>query len=207
MQQDVEREALRVRITTCKGCHLGETCPTRNTWRGNFTPGVDVCFIGEAPGEDEAAAGLPFVGRSGQLLQAEWLPRLGLRDDQWVITNATRCWPRAKDSGKTRPPTAKEQDACKQHLLDFLRITQPRVIVALGSSASTALTRAGYAAPSNWLLGDGDFIKMKHPAFYLHGGTPWYLDVDKLGLAIRGRLQLQQGPNKGAYRRLSEWGD
>src|SRR5262245_56420804 len=67
---DTRRQALRILADEVKACtKCAELCSTRTqTVFADGPPGVDLCFIGEAPGADEDAQGLPFVGAAGQLL-------------------------------------------------------------------------------------------------------------------------------------------
>jgi uracil-DNA glycosylase family 4 len=89
--------------------------------------------VGEAPGADEDLAGVPFVGRSGQLLRSS-LGALGLSNDQIRFTNAVRCRP-----PENRDPSADEQIACQQWLGWEIAQAQPRVILALGKIAANVL--------------------------------------------------------------------
>ena len=86
-------------------------------------------FVGEAPGADEDAQALPFVGRAGQLL-TKIIEAIGLRREEVLIGNVNRCRPPAN-----RPPTPEEAAMCKPFLLREIAAVQPDVIVVLGNTA------------------------------------------------------------------------
>jgi len=86
-------------------------------------------FVGEAPGADEDASGLPFVGRAGQLLN-KIIEAIGLKRDDVLIGNVNRCRPPGN-----RTPTSEEAKTCKPFLLREIAIARPDVIVVLGNTA------------------------------------------------------------------------
>ncbi len=100
---------------------------------GEGDPLARLCFIGEAPGEDEDLSGRPFVGRAGQLLD-KMIGAMGLTRDQVYICNVLKTRPPGN-----RTPTPDEVAVCKPYLLEQLAIIQPEVAVALGLSATHAL--------------------------------------------------------------------
>jgi DNA polymerase len=165
--------ALAREVHDCRRCFLATGRTQAVTWRGSLSPGV-VLFVGEAPGKDEDAVGEPFVGPSGQLLQA-WIDGpLGLKPGEWLIANAVNCFPH-DEYGKPVPPPLLAVDACAPFLSRLIAIVKPGVIVALGRSAERALERIGIS----------DFLFSYHPAFYLRSGRPWLEDLTKLGDKIR----------------------
>jgi uracil-DNA glycosylase, family 4 len=114
---------------TCKKCDL---CKTRtNVVFGVGNPEAEVVFIGEGPGEQEDLQGVPFVGRSGQLLD-KMLQAIGLyRDKNIYIANIVKCRP-----PENRDPLPDEQKSCMEWLnlqLDFIK---PKIIVTLGRIAA-----------------------------------------------------------------------
>jgi DNA polymerase len=88
--------------------------------------------VGEAPGEKEDESGRPFVGRAGKILDKA-LQAAGVDRRKILITNAVKCRPPGN-----RRPTEAELLACRPYLLEDL--AHAEIIVALGSSALTALT-------------------------------------------------------------------
>ena len=78
---------------TCLSCQKCGLCQTRtHVVFGMGSPNAEVMFIGEAPGRTEDEQGLPFVGRSGQLLD-KYLAAIHLKRDDIFITNIVKCRP------------------------------------------------------------------------------------------------------------------
>jgi uracil-DNA glycosylase len=90
-------------------------------------------FVGEGPGADEDAQGLPFVGKAGQLLN-NMIQAMGLKREQVYIANIVKCRPPAN-----RTPEPVEANTCSQFLLRQIDVVQPEIVVALGSTAATYL--------------------------------------------------------------------
>jgi DNA polymerase len=123
-------------------------------------------FIGEGPGADEDAQGEPFVGQAGKLLD-NMLMAINLRRGKNVyIANIVKCRPPSN-----RTPEADEIETCLPYLRRQIELIKPRLIVALGKTASTALL--GKDAPLSSLRGKlHDFngtplIVTYHPAYLL----------------------------------------
>jgi uracil-DNA glycosylase len=96
---------------------------------GAGSPRAGLLLVGEAPGAREDAEGVPFVGRSGKLLDAT-LQAAGLRRDELFVANVVRCRP--PDNRNPRPP---EIRACAGWLAEQIRLLAPRVVVPLGRFA------------------------------------------------------------------------
>lgn len=122
-------------------------------------------MIGEGPGADEDAQGLPFVGRAGQLL-TKMLAAVNLTRDEVYITNAVLCRPPAN-----RNPESDELAACAPFLADKLGVIQPKVILSLGSVATQSLLRTkeaiGRLRGRLHPFGDAVLVPTFHPAFLL----------------------------------------
>ena len=88
-----------------------------------------VYLMGEGPGKDEDLSGLPFVGESGQFLQA-CIHDSGLDQVSYYIGNTVRCRPPGN-----RKPTPSEIEACSVWTDLELSLVQPEVVVCLGASA------------------------------------------------------------------------
>jgi DNA polymerase len=99
---------------------------------------ADIFFCGEAPGADEEIQGEPFVGRAGQLL-TKIIEAMGLFRSDVYIANVLNWRPEMPTEYGNRPPTREEMQFCFPYLLAQLEIVAPRVIVALGATASGAL--------------------------------------------------------------------
>jgi DNA polymerase len=97
-------------------------------------------FVGEGPGADEDATGIPFVGRAGELLTKMIEAGMGLKRDDVYICNVVKCRPPGN-----RTPAPDEIAMCKGYLLRQIEIIRPEVIVALGAPAAQTLlgTREG----------------------------------------------------------------
>lgn len=120
-------DELRVAVANFKGCVLSQTA--KNMVFADGAPGAGVMFIGEAPGRDEDLQGLPFVGRSGMLLD-RMLKAIGLdRATNAYITNVIFWRPPGN-----RPPTPEEVAICAPFLVRHIELQQPRVLVLLGGT-------------------------------------------------------------------------
>lgn len=93
----------------------------------------EIVFVGEGPGADEDAQGIPFVGRAGQLL-TKMIEAMTLTRDQVYICNVVKCRPPGN-----RTPTEDEMQTCLPYLVRQLAIQRPKVIVTLGRPASQTL--------------------------------------------------------------------
>ena len=166
----------RDEVKPCRKCVL---CRTRkNTVFGEGDPDAKIMFIGEGPGADEDAQGRPFVGRAGELLTEMIEKGMKIPRSSVFIANIVKCRP-----PENRPPTPDESAACIGYLERQIAAIQPRVIVALGATATKGLlkTSAGitsirgtwhyYSAPTV----DGKPIPVMptfHPSYVLRVYTP-----------------------------------
>ncbi len=160
-------QAIRDEIGDCQRCPLA---PTRNKIVfGDGDPDARLMFVGEGPGADEDAQGLPFVGRGGQLLN-NMIAAMGLKREQVYIANIVKCRP-----PKNRVPEPIEANTCKPFLFRQIEVVQPEVIVALGATAATYLL--GAKASLGSLRGrihhafNTRLIVTYHPAFLLRDPT------------------------------------
>ena len=94
-------------------------------------PNARLMFVGEGPGADEDASGVPFVGKAGQLLN-NMIVAMGLKREEVYIANMVKCRP-----PQNRVPEPVEANTCSQFLLRQMDIVQPEVMVALGATAAT----------------------------------------------------------------------
>lgn len=132
-------------VRGCQRCRLSRE--RKNAVPGTGNPVADWMFIGEAPGRDEDLQGLPFVGRSGQLLTS-MIAALGLARDQVFIANAIKCRP-----PDNRDPEEHEVEQCTPYLKAQIAMIQPRVIVALGRISARLLLDAHEKTPMSELRG------------------------------------------------------
>jgi DNA polymerase len=121
----------------------------------------ELVFVGEGPGADEDAQGLPFVGRAGQLL-TRMIAAMTLTREQVYICNVVKCRPPGN-----RTPADEEMQTCSSYLFRQLAILRPKVIVALGRPATQTLlvTRSPITALR------GEFHEFP-PAALAHLGLP-----------------------------------
>jgi len=96
---------------------------------GDGSPDAEIVFVGEAPGKNEDAQGVPFVGAAGTFL-AEMLSSINLKREGVYITNIVKYRP-----PNNRDPLPEEKNACREWLLGELRIISPKLIVFLGRHA------------------------------------------------------------------------
>jgi DNA polymerase len=155
-------------VRSCTRCALAATRTNTVFSRGN--PEAALCFVGEAPGADEDAQGLPFVGRAGQLLD-KMITAMGLDPQTEVyVCNIIKCRP----PGNRRPEPA-EIETCIGYLHEQLANVNPKVIVALGNTAVAALlgTKLGITKVRGaWKLyrGRTPVMPTYHPSYLLRPG-------------------------------------
>ena len=128
-------------------------------------PNARLMFVGEGPGADEDAQGLPFVGRAGQLLN-NMIAAMGLKREEVYIANIVKCRPPGN-----RTPEPEEANTCTPFLFRQIDVVRPQVLVALGATAATYLL--GHRQPLAGLRGrvhafrGTQLIVTYHPAFLL----------------------------------------
>lgn len=132
---------------------------------GDGSPNARLMFVGEGPGADEDAQGLPFVGRAGQLLN-NMISAMGLKREETYICNVVKCRPPGN-----RTPEPDEANICSQFMFRQIDVVRPQVIVALGATAATYLL--GQRQPLAGLRGrvhafrGSSLIVTYHPAYLL----------------------------------------
>lgn len=124
-------EELRQAVENFEGCALKLTAA--HTVFGDGNPQAKIVLIGEAPGADEDRIGIPFVGRSGKLLD-KMLAAIGLDRSAYYITNILPWRPPGN-----RTPTGGEIAVCLPFLKRQLEIINPDYILLLGGSSANAL--------------------------------------------------------------------
>jgi DNA polymerase len=178
--------------TRCK-LHRGRT----KLVFGDGNPKAQLVFVGEGPGRDEDAQGLPFVGRAGKLL-TQMIEAMGLRRQDVYICNVVKCRP-----PENRTPEKDEVGTCSPFLLRQLDAISPKVIVCLGSVAAQTLLETNRGIShfrGEWLEFRGKkLMATYHPAYLLRNpsakGEVWK-DLQKV-MAVLG-LQAKKGPSAGA---------
>ncbi len=129
-------ESLSVIQAELKECRRCKLAPGRtNLVFGSGNPHADLMFVGEAPGADEDAQGLPFVGRAGQLL-TKIIEAIGMRRDEVYICNILKCRPPGN-----RNPEPDEIASCEKYLFRQIAAVKPKVICALGAFGAQTLLK------------------------------------------------------------------
>lgn len=149
----------------CLACPLATMGRSRVVF-GSGNPDARLMIIGEAPGKEEDLQGLPFMGKSGQLLD-RLLKTAGIIRDEIYITNVVKCRP-----PKNRPPRPVEAQTCKNILLfNQIDIIQPTIICTLGATALEALfskkIKLSLHHGQELLFKDYVTIPTYHPAYVL----------------------------------------
>jgi uracil-DNA glycosylase family 4 len=161
-------DSVRDEALTCTRCRLSEG--RTQVVFGMGDPGADLMFVGEGPGAEEDRQGLPFVGRSGQLLDRLMEEEMGLTRDSCYIANVVKCRP-----PDNRDPKPDEIAACRPWLETQVDLISPKVIVTLGNFASKLLldTTEGITKlrGHTYAYRDGVVVVPTfHPAAVLRGG-------------------------------------
>lgn len=157
-------QSIRQDIGDCTRCPLAYA-GRRTIVYGDGDAKAQLMFIGEGPGADEDASGVPFVGKAGQLLN-NMIGAMGLKREQVYIANVVKCRP-----PQNRAPEPVEANTCSQFLLRQIDVIQPQVVVALGSTAATYLLGVRQSLSSlrgRWHSVRGAKLAVTyHPAFLL----------------------------------------
>jgi DNA polymerase len=156
-------QLIRYEIGDCTRCalHSGR----HSIVFADGSPTARLMFVGEGPGADEDAQGLPFVGRAGQLLN-NMIAAMGLKREECYIANIVKCRPPGN-----RTPEPAEANTCLPFLFRQIDVVRPQVLVALGATAATYLL--GARQPLAGLRGrvhafrGMSLIVTYHPAFLL----------------------------------------
>ncbi len=147
-------------------------------------PAPRLLFVGEAPGKEEDARGVPFVGRSGRVLDAA-LANASWPPDAVGVTNVVMCRP----PGNRLPPGA--VDACHDWLEQKIRLLDPSVVATLGGTALRALVPGAprpFEAAGRWFSWEGrPVFALLHPAATLRSrrfSERWDRDWETLRTAL-----------------------
>lgn len=124
-------EVLRALLESFEGCALKSTATRLVFADGN--PQARIMFVGEAPGREEDLEGLPFVGRSGKLLD-RMLAAIGLDRTNAYIANVIPWRPPGN-----RTPTPQETQICLPFIQRQIELVNPDVLVTLGNPSTQTL--------------------------------------------------------------------
>ena len=157
-------ESLKEECLRCEKCGL---CAGRTqVVFGTGAQDAEVMFVGEGPGAREDEQGLPFVGRSGKLLDT-YLGTIHLyRDKNIFIGNIVKCRP-----PENRDPLPEEREACLPWLREQFLLLRPKIVVCLGRIAAQVMIRPDYKITQEhgqWVEKNGIwFTATLHPAALL----------------------------------------
>ena len=162
--RDAALRAIQEEIGDCTRCPLAYAGRHKIVF-GDGPATARLMFVGEGPGADEDAQGLPFVGKAGQLLN-NMIGAMGLARAEVYIANIVKCRPPGN-----RVPEPAEANTCSQFLLRQIDVVRPEAIVALGATAATYLLGVKQSLGSlrgRWHRCRGAKLAVTyHPAFLL----------------------------------------
>jgi uracil-DNA glycosylase len=185
-------EALRALLESFDGCALKSTATRLVFADGN--PQARIMFVGEAPGREEDLEGLPFVGRSGKLLD-RMIGAIGLDRTKAYIANVIPWRPPGN-----RTPTPQETEICLPFIQRQIELVNPDVLVTLGNPSTQTLlaTREGIMkSRGKWLEYDTGTRVIRamatfHPAYLLR--SPSYKRMAWQDLRAIAKALEQQDP-------------
>jgi uracil-DNA glycosylase family 4 len=169
--QSEQMQWLRQTVLDCPTCreHSGAT---GKVVFGEGSVEADLFFCGDAPGEDEARSGRPFVDKAGELLE-KIISAMGLPRDQVYMANIMKWRPEHDKPFGNRSPTAEEMSFCLPYLQAQIKIVQPKVLIALGNTAISGLlgpdpARRMGAIRGTWQTLEGTpLMATYHPSYLL----------------------------------------
>lgn len=195
VQEEIKKIAQQ--IEDCQKCPLYKSAT--NAVPGGPNPDTDIVFIGEAPGYWEDKKGIPFCGRSGNLLN-EMLNEINLERKDVFICNILKHRP-----PNNRDPKPEEIEACTPYLKQQLLIIKPKVIITLGRFALNYFIPDAYISKTHghpydikWQGLDLLLYPLYHPAAGLRNGNiknDLKEDFLKIPDIISGKLE----PEKEEY--------
>ncbi|NEQ44571.1 MAG: uracil-DNA glycosylase [Leptolyngbya sp. SIOISBB] len=182
-------ETLTRHCNSCQRCGLAGGRTNVVVSRGN--PQAHIMIVGEGPGQQEDEQGLPFVGKSGQLLEKILAAVRFDTEKDVYICNVVKCRPPGN-----RTPTADESSACKGYLMEQIRLVDPKIILMTGATAMKGLTgekRGITKVRGQWVEWAGRWcMPIFHPAYLLRNqsrekGSPKWLMWQDIQ-AVRAKL-------------------
>ena len=192
MDKVADDTLLKVRedLGECTRCKLHST--RHKIVFGDGNPKAQLVFVGEGPGADEDAQGLPFVGRAGKLL-TQMIEAMGLQRKDVYICNVVKCRP-----PENRQPEEDEVKTCSPFLMRQIDVIAPKVIVCLGAVAAKTLLQTNRGISQfrgEWLEFRGrKLLATYHPAYLLRNPpakSEVWKDLQKV-MAVLG-LEVKKG--------------
>ena len=176
-----ELAKIAAEVAACRRCPLGGL--RTHSVPGQGSHQAELMFVGEAPGADEDAQGLAFVGAAGQLL-TKMIGAMGLTRDEVFIANILKCRP-----PDNREPQPDEVAQCLPYLDRQLALIRPKIVCALGSHAARNLL--GVATAVGKLRGQVHeargtrIVVTYHPAYLLRSPGEKLKAWEDLKLVLR----------------------
>jgi len=183
--RDQALDVIRKEVAGCRRCE-SLACARHNTVFGAGSATARICFVGEAPGADEDASGMPFVGPAGQLLTKIIAACTLTRDDVYIL-NVLKCRP-----PDNRQPLPDEVANCREYFERQLQLIAPEFICCLGTTAAQALlqtTEPIGKLRGRWFThGTAQVLCTYHPSYLLRnpGAKRHVWDDMKLLMARMG---------------------
>jgi len=154
-------------VDNCTHCPLSQTRNRAVMGKGNLKS--PILFIAEGPGRNEDRDGIPFTGKSGELLD-RLLGEIHMSRHEVYITNIVKCHPPGN-----RDPKPEEQEACIPYLKYETLILRPKIIVCLGRIAAQRIIRPDYRITREhgvFMCRKGVWLTaVYHPSAILRDGT------------------------------------
>jgi uracil-DNA glycosylase family 4 len=187
------------RMSTCTRCiEAGFLTVAHPVFHGYASQRVMI--VGQAPGSRAHATGVPWSGKSGEILRG-WLEEAGFPAETWretwYLTSVTKCFPGKATQGKgDRAPSRTEIELCAEHLSMELALVRPEIIVTLGKlAASRIIPRAGTQSLAS-LVGTVAEVDLPHglttvvPLPHPSGVSRWLNDPANQALVREGLMRL-----------------
>jgi uracil-DNA glycosylase family 4 len=186
--RDQALDVIRKEVAVCRRCE-SLACARHNTVFGAGAATARICFVGEAPGADEDASGLPFVGPAGQLL-TKIIEACTLTRDEVYILNVLKCRP-----PDNRQPLPDEIANCREYFERQLQVIAPEFICCLGTTAAQSLlqtTEPIGKLRGRWFThGTAQVLCTYHPSYLLRNpGAKRYVWDDMKLLMRRMGVEL-----------------
>ena len=173
-------------VAACTQCPLSQTRHRSVMGRGNHQ--ADLMVIAEAPGGQEDQQGIPFVGRSGEILDV-LLQGCGLRREEIYITNILKCRPPGN-----RDPKEEEKEACFPYLKYETFLLKPKIIVCLGRVAAQRIIAPDFKITKQhgtWIYRKNCALTATyHPSAILRDPSKYEIAKEDFREIVKKRMEL-----------------
>ena len=150
----------------CVNCELSDT--RQNVVFSSGPNNADIMVIGEAPGAQEDITGIPFIGRSGKVMD-QLFSEVGISRDDIYVTSILKCRP-----PENRNPKSIEISRCSPFLESQIEFVKPKIIVTVGNFSARHIlkTKVGIKSLRGnfYPFGDIKIVPTLHPAYVLRNG-------------------------------------